>query len=70
MKSRLRKIGNSHGVIIPTPLLQEIGVRPGDPVEMKVKKGRIVIAPRPSQPRAGWAADSKALVDAGETFEW
>ena len=67
MKSHIRKMGNSQGVIIPKPLLDEIGLKAGDPVDMKInKKGRLVIAPSREQVRAGWAADSKALADAGE----
>jgi antitoxin MazE len=71
MKSQIRKMGNSQGVIIPKPLLEEVGVRAGDPVELKVKKGRLVIAPLRAEVRAGWAADSKALADSGEaSLEW
>jgi antitoxin MazE len=68
MKSQVRKVGNSHGVIIPKPLLDEIGIADGDVVSLKVnKKGRIVLAPVRTEARAGWAADSKALAQAGET---
>ena len=67
MKSQIRKMGNSHGIIIPKPLLDEIGVKAGDPVELKInKKGRLVIAPIREKPRAGWAKDSRALAEAGE----
>jgi antitoxin MazE len=66
MKTQIRRMGNSQGVIIPKPLLEEIGVRAGDAVDMKVKKGRIVIAPRASTARAGWAEDSRKLAAAGE----
>lgn len=68
MKSQVRKVGNSHGVIIPKPLLDEIGIADGDVVNLKVnKKGRIVLSPIRTEARAGWAADSKALAQAGET---
>jgi antitoxin MazE len=68
MKSQVRKVGNSHGVIIPKPLLDEIGIADGDLVNLKVnKKGRIVLSPVRTEARAGWAADSKALAQAGET---
>ena len=53
MKSAIRKMGNSHGVIIPKPLLAEIGAKAGDRVEVKVEKGKVVIAPIKSHPR-GW----------------
>jgi antitoxin component of MazEF toxin-antitoxin module len=52
MKSAIRKMGNSHGVIIPKPLLAEIGAKPGDKVDLKAEKGKIVIAPVKRDPRA------------------
>ncbi len=65
MKTAIRKMGNSHGVIIPKPLLAEIGAKAGDPVDMKVKKGKLVLTPC-KKPRQGWAEASKALAAAGE----
>jgi antitoxin MazE len=67
MKSAIKKMGNSQGVIIPKPLLAELGIEANDPVDIKIKKGKIVIAPLERNPRAGWAEDAKALRDAGET---
>jgi antitoxin MazE len=67
LKSQVRKIGNSHGVIIPKGLLDEVGIAEGDAVSLKVnKKGRIVLSPVRTEVRAGWAADSMALAGAGE----
>lgn len=65
MKSAIRKMGNSHGVIIPKPLLEEIGAKAGDAVELKIKKGKLVIAPVRQKPRQGWAEASKALAGEG-----
>ena len=67
MKTSIRKMGNSHGVIIPKPWLADIGLEANDPIDMKVKKGRIVISPLHRGPRTGWAEDSKRLHEAGET---
>jgi antitoxin MazE len=44
MKTAIRKMGNSQGVIIPKPLLAEIGAAANDQVDMRVEEGRIVIA--------------------------
>ena len=66
MKTAIRKMGNSQGVIIPKPLLAELGVNANDPVDIRVKKGRIVIEPIKRQPRAGWAGESKAVHAASE----
>ena len=59
-------MGNSHGVIIPKPLLAEIGAKLNDRVDMKIENGKITIAPMDRDPRAGWAEDSKRLAAAGE----
>jgi antitoxin MazE len=66
MKTAIRKMGNSHGVIIPKPLLAEIGAKPNEHVDMKVEDGKIVIAPVGRDPRTAWAEECKALRDAGE----
>jgi antitoxin MazE len=66
MKSTIRKMGNSHGVMIPKLLLAEIGAKPGDRVEVRVEEGKVVIAPIKGHPRAGWADDSKAIHAAGD----
>ena len=66
MKTSIRRMGNSQGVIIPKPLLAEIGVKAGDKVDMKVERGKIVMARSKRKPREGWAEASKALAAAGE----
>lgn len=67
MKTHIRKMGNSQGVIIPRLLLEEAGLKADDSVELKVnKKGRIVITPRKAKNRDGWAEDSKRLANDGE----
>lgn len=52
MRSRIVKIGNSQGIRIPKPLLEEAGLL--DEVEMNVRSNTIVIAPAKHQ-REGWA---------------
>ena len=42
MKTAIRKVGNSHAVIIPKPLLAEIGAKAEDRVDMSVQGGKIV----------------------------
>jgi antitoxin MazE len=66
MLSAVKKFGNSARVIIPKPLLSEIGAQAGDSVELKVEAGRIVIERISSQPRSGWAEDAKRLAAAGD----
>lgn len=66
MKTALRKMGNSEGVIIPKPILRETGVRVSDQFDITVRKGAIVLTPIARDPRAGWAEESKAIHEAGD----
>lgn len=60
MKARLVSMGNSRGVRIPKPLIEQVGL--GDEVELQVRDGAIVIAPLRA-PRAGWAEAAAAASD-------
>lgn len=51
-KAKLVRIGNSRGVRLPKPLIEEAGL--ADEVELHARPGAIVIAPS-ARPRAGWA---------------
>ena len=51
MRARVVKIGNSQGVRIPKPLLEQTGII-GD-VELEVDQNQIIIRPV-LNPRAGW----------------
>jgi antitoxin MazE len=51
MRVELVRIGNSRGIRIPKPLIEQCGF--GDAVELLVERGRIVIAPERA-PRQGW----------------
>jgi antitoxin MazE len=51
MKADLIPIGNSRGVRIPKPIIDQIGL--GDTVELTVERNRIVISPQ--RPRQGWS---------------
>ena len=52
MRARIVRIGNSQGIRIPKPVLEQTRLR--DEVEIKVKGDQIVLSPV-SEPRAGWA---------------
>ncbi|MGH7646332.1 MAG: AbrB/MazE/SpoVT family DNA-binding domain-containing protein [Gemmatimonadales bacterium] len=63
MKTRLVRIGNSRGVRLPKPLIEEAGL--ADEVELRVRSGAIVIAPVAGA-RAGWADAARRLRERGE----
>lgn len=64
MKTRIVRIGNSQGVRIPKPLLEEAGL--GDEVELRVEDGTLVIASA-TAPRTGWAEAARQLAAAEDT---
>ncbi|PHM39202.1 PemI-like protein [Xenorhabdus mauleonii] len=46
MTIAIKKWGNSQGIIIPTNILNQIGLRIGGALDMKVDSGRIILTPR------------------------
>lgn len=66
MRVALRKMGNSSGVIIPKPILAQIGVEAGDDLDLSLEDDRIVLAPARGHPRTGWADAAKRIADAGD----
>ena len=66
MQSAVKKFGNSAGVIIPKPMLSEIGAQAGDKVDISVRDGRIVIQLLASDQRQGWAEDAARLAATGD----
>jgi antitoxin MazE len=64
MQVAIRKMGNSHGILIPKPILLETGLT--DAAELVLNKGVIEIRPIKTNPRAGWAEDSKRIAAAGD----
>lgn len=63
MKTRIVRIGNSQGVRIPKPLLEQSGL--GEEVELEVEDGRIIIRPA-THPRQGWEDAFRAMSQQGD----
>jgi len=64
MRAAVRKLGNSSGVIIPKSLLRDLGMTEGDPVEITLEAGRIVLVLIKRRARAGWEEASRRIVAA------
>lgn len=64
MQVAIRKMGNSQGILIPKPILAQVGL--ADAADMQVKNGVIEIRPLKANPRAGWALDSQRIAQAGD----
>jgi putative addiction module antidote len=45
MNTTIRKIGNSEGIIIPKEVLDRLGLKAGDSVEIREEDGRISLVP-------------------------
>jgi antitoxin MazE len=54
MKTAIRKMGNSHGVLIPKPFLLQTGLDIGE-VEIEVENDAIIIRKPKKKSREGWA---------------
>ncbi len=63
MKTRIVPIGNSQGVRIPKPLLEQTGL--SGEVEISAEDGTLVIRPA-RRPRAGWAAAFQEMARRGD----
>lgn len=65
MRTAIRKIGNSQGVLIPKPMLAETGLEAD--VDISVENGAIVLRPVQDRlPRAGWADAARAIAAQGD----
>jgi antitoxin MazE len=62
----IRQIGNSQGVVIPKPLLAQLGLDAKSGVEMTIEDGALVLR-RPAGPaRTGWAEAARNIAEAGD----
>ena len=64
MKIAIRKMGNSQGVIIPKPVLTQLGL--DSEAEMSIERDAIVLRKPRKSIREGWAAASKAIAASGD----
>ncbi|MGH6897945.1 MAG: AbrB/MazE/SpoVT family DNA-binding domain-containing protein [Geminicoccaceae bacterium] len=63
MKAKIIRIGNSQGIRIPKPILEQTGL--GENVELEVVDNQIIIRPS-SDPRAGWKAAFERMAREGD----
>jgi antitoxin MazE len=62
----IRQIGNSQGVVIPKPLLAQLGLDSNTGAEMTIEHGALVLG-RPASPtRTGWAEAAEKIAHAGD----
>jgi len=63
VKSRIVRMGNSKGVRIPKPILEQLAL--GDEVELLVRGDQLVIRPG-KRPRSGWEEQFQRMAERGE----
>jgi len=63
MKARIVRIGNSRGLRIPKPLIEQTGL--GEDVEIMVRGNTLVICSA-TRPRAGWSDAFRDMAARGD----
>jgi antitoxin MazE len=64
MLATIRRLGNSQGILIPKPLLQQVGLV--DQAEMRVEGDTLVLRKPKAHPRGGWSDASMKLAAIGD----
>ena len=66
MEIAIRSIWNSKGVVLPKPLLAQVGLDGQLTVDVAVENGAIVLRKLVKTARAGWAEAAQAIAAAGD----
>jgi len=64
MLTKIRRLGNSRGILIPKPMLKQAGLQ--DEAEILVEGNTLVLRQPKRAPRAGWAEASQKLAASGD----
>lgn len=64
MEVAIRKMGNSQGVLIPKPILAQVGLE--GTADLQVRDGVIEIRAVRRNPRDGWADDARRIAEQGD----
>lgn len=64
MQVTIRRMGNLQGILIPKPILAQLGLE--GKADLQVRDGVIEIRPVQRNLREGWAEDAKRLAQDGQ----
>jgi antitoxin MazE len=64
MLTKIRRLGNSRGILIPKPLLNQAGLE--DQAEILIEGNTLVLRKPRNAPRQGWAQAAKEIAARGE----
>lgn len=62
----IRAIGNSKGIVLPKPVLAQIGLEGASNICLTVEQGAIVLRKPARSARAGWAKAAEAIAVQGD----
>ena len=62
----IRAIGNSKGIVLPKPVLAQVGLEGASNVAMTVEHGAIILRKPDELARAGWAEAARSLAAQGD----
>ena len=62
----IRQIGNSQGVVIPKPVLAQLGLNKEEGAEMTIEGGALVLRRPAGLARTGWAEAARKIAEAGD----
>ena len=62
----IRQIGNSHGVVIPKPILVQMGFNGSEGAYMTLEGDALVLRKPSRAVRAGWADAARKIAEAGD----
>ena len=64
-RSRVIRIGNSHGVRIPKPVLDSLALAQDQEVSLTVARGKLIVQPA-RRPREGWGKAFAEMAQRGD----
>lgn len=65
MHVTIRRIGNSQGIVIPKPVLTQLGLSDEAVAEMTIEGDALVLRRPASRVRRGWAEAARKIAEAG-----
>jgi len=61
MQINIREIGNSKGIVIPKPMLAQVGLEDQSVVDITIENGAIILRKPSKAVRTGWDKAAQAL---------
>jgi antitoxin MazE len=61
LQTTLRKMGNSTGMILPKPILDQLGLASGARIELRIEDGEVIARPVKRKVREGWEEDARRI---------